>query len=52
MRIIRRIDQAGDADVDIMPLQNASAAEVVRVVNTFFQQRRQARKAAAARRRA
>ena len=24
MRIIRRIDQAGDADVEIMPLQNAS----------------------------
>ncbi len=36
MRIIRRIDQQGDADVDIIPLQNASAAEVVRVVNTFF----------------
>jgi len=26
-RIIRRIDQAGDSDVDIVPLQNASASE-------------------------
>lgn len=38
MRIIKRIDQQGDNDVDIVNLQNASAAEVVRVVNTFFQQ--------------
>jgi general secretion pathway protein D len=38
MRIIKRIDQAGDNDVDIINLQNASAAEVVRVVNTFYAQ--------------
>src|SRR6185436_18993986 len=38
MRIISRIDQQGDTDPDIIPLQNASAAEVVRVVNTFYQQ--------------
>jgi general secretion pathway protein D len=38
MRIIQRIDQAGDSDVDIVNLQHASAAEVVRVVNTFFAQ--------------
>lgn len=38
MRIIRRIDQQGDNDVDIIPLQHATAAEVVRVVNTFFSQ--------------
>src|SRR3954468_4274753 len=38
MRIIKRIDQVGDNDVDIINLQNASASEVVRVVNTFFQQ--------------
>jgi len=38
MRIIKRIDQQGDNDVDIIGLQNASASEVVRVVNTFFQQ--------------
>jgi general secretion pathway protein D len=38
MRIIRRIDQQGDNEVDIINLQHASAAEVVRVVNTFFAQ--------------
>jgi general secretion pathway protein D len=38
MRIIKRIDQQGDNEVDIINLQHASAAEVVRVVNTFFQQ--------------
>ncbi|HET7809615.1 MAG TPA: type II secretion system secretin GspD [Steroidobacteraceae bacterium] len=38
MRIIRRIDQQGDNEVDIINLQHASAAEVVRVVNTFYQQ--------------
>ncbi len=37
MRIIQRIDQVGDADVEIVPLQNASAAEVVRVVNSLYQ---------------
>jgi general secretion pathway protein D len=38
LRIIRRIDQQGDNDVDIVPLQHATAGEVVRVVNTFFTQ--------------
>jgi general secretion pathway protein D len=38
MRIIERIDQEGDNEVDIISLQHASAAEVVRVVNTFFAQ--------------
>jgi general secretion pathway protein D len=38
LRIIRRIDQQGDNEVDIIPLQHATAAEVVRVVNTFFTQ--------------
>ena len=38
MRIIKRIDQQGDNEVDIIGLQNASASEVVRVVNTFFAQ--------------
>jgi general secretion pathway protein D len=37
-RIIRRIDQAGDADVEIVPLQNASAGEIVRVITTLYQQ--------------
>ncbi|HEU4623997.1 MAG TPA: type II secretion system secretin GspD [Steroidobacteraceae bacterium] len=36
-RIIARIDQAGDSDVEIVPLQNASAAEIVRVITTLFQ---------------
>jgi general secretion pathway protein D len=36
MRIIARIDQAGDGDIDIIQLQNASAGEIVRVVNTLF----------------
>ncbi|MBS0367219.1 MAG: type II secretion system secretin GspD [Proteobacteria bacterium] len=37
MRIIRRIDQVGSGDVEIVPLQNASASEVVRVVNSLYQ---------------
>jgi general secretion pathway protein D len=37
-RIIRRIDQAGDSDVEIVPLQNASSTEIVRVISTLYQQ--------------
>ena len=37
-RIIARIDQAGDSDVEIVPLQNASSAEIVRVITTLYQQ--------------
>ena len=37
IRIIRRIDQAGDSDVDYVSLQNASAAEVVRIVSALNQ---------------
>jgi general secretion pathway protein D len=37
MRIIRRIDQVGNQDVEIVPLQNASASEIVRVVNSLYQ---------------
>ena len=37
MRIVRRIDQVGNQDVEIVPLQNASAAEIVRVVNSLYQ---------------
>ena len=37
MRIIRRIDQVGNQDVEIVPLQYAGAAEVVRVVNSLYQ---------------
>src|SRR5450755_800837 len=46
MRIIERIDQAGDADVEIVPLQNASATEVVRVINSLYQQQAAAEGAA------
>jgi general secretion pathway protein D len=38
MRIVQRIDQVGDADVEIVPMQNASASEVVRVLNSLYQQ--------------
>jgi general secretion pathway protein D len=37
-RIIGRIDQAGDSDVEVVPLQNASAADVVRSITQLFQQ--------------
>ncbi|HEY5809544.1 MAG TPA: secretin N-terminal domain-containing protein, partial [Povalibacter sp.] len=36
MRIIARIDLAGDEEVDIIRLENASAAEIVRVVNALY----------------
>jgi len=36
MRIIERIDQAGDSDIDVIPMQHASAVEVVRIVNTLY----------------
>jgi general secretion pathway protein D len=37
VRIIRRIDQVGDAEIEVIPMQNASAAEVVRVINQLTQ---------------
>ncbi|NND36115.1 MAG: type II secretion system protein GspD, partial [Gammaproteobacteria bacterium] len=37
VRIIRRIDQATDDDFDVIRLQHASAAEIVRVVNSLNQ---------------
>ncbi|GMU68901.1 MAG: type II secretion system protein GspD [Steroidobacteraceae bacterium] len=37
VRIIRRIDQAGDADIEVIPMQNASAGEIVRVVTQLLQ---------------
>jgi general secretion pathway protein D len=42
MRIIARIDQAGDADVEVATLTNAAAADVVRVVTSLYQQQQQA----------
>ncbi|MCX7053643.1 MAG: type II secretion system protein GspD, partial [Proteobacteria bacterium] len=36
MRIVQRIDQQGDEGVDVVQLQHASAAEVVRIVNSLY----------------
>ena len=35
VRIIQRIDQTGDEAIDVIPMQHASAAEVVRIVNSL-----------------
>ncbi|MGE0582833.1 MAG: type II secretion system secretin GspD [Steroidobacteraceae bacterium] len=37
VRIIRRIDQGGDAEIEVIPMQNASATEIVRVVAQLVQ---------------
>ena len=37
IRIIQRIDQAGDDDFDVIRLENASAAEIVRIVTSLNQ---------------
>lgn len=37
MRIVERIDQSNTSDVDVMPMQNASAEVVARIVNSIFQ---------------
>ncbi|MCP5328730.1 MAG: type II secretion system secretin GspD [Steroidobacteraceae bacterium] len=42
LRIIQRIDQASDADIEIVALQNASAAEVVRTMTALSQGQAQA----------
>jgi general secretion pathway protein D len=36
MRIVQRLDQAGDDDIDMIRLENASATEIVRLVNTLY----------------
>jgi general secretion pathway protein D len=36
MRIIQRIDQTGDENIDVIPMQHASAADVVRIVNSLY----------------
>ncbi len=35
MSIIRRIDQASDEEIEVVPLQHASAAEIVRIMQTL-----------------
>ncbi len=42
LRIIQRIDQASDSDIEIVALQNASAAEVVRTMGSLTQAQAQA----------
>ncbi|MEX2494971.1 MAG: type II secretion system secretin GspD [Woeseia sp.] len=37
VNIIRRIDQSSDDDIEVVPLQNASAGEVVRVLTALTQ---------------
>jgi len=37
MRIVQRLDQAGDEEIEIVRLENASASEIVRVVNALSQ---------------
>jgi len=37
MRIVQRLDQAGDEEIEIIRLENASATEIVRVVNSLAQ---------------
>jgi general secretion pathway protein D len=36
MRIIARIDQVGSADIDVIPLQSATAGDTVRVLNALL----------------
>jgi general secretion pathway protein D len=36
VRIIQRIDQTGDEAIDVIPMQHASAAEIVRIVNSLY----------------
>jgi general secretion pathway protein D len=35
-RIIQRIDQTGDENIDVIPMEHASAVDVVRIVNTLY----------------
>ncbi len=48
LRIIRRIDQAGDEDFEVIRLEHASAAEIVRIVSSLNQSTRAQTGAAAA----
>lgn len=42
IRIIRRLDQTSDEEVEVIPLQNASASETVRVLTALTQGRQEA----------
>jgi general secretion pathway protein D len=35
IKIISRIDQAGDEEIDVIPMEHASASDVVRIVSTL-----------------
>ncbi len=48
MRIIRRIDQAGDEEIEVLRLEHASASDVVRVVTSLTQAANRADGASAA----
>ena len=48
LRIIHRIDQAGDEDYEVLRLEHASAAEIVRIVNALAQGARAGAQGAAA----
>jgi general secretion pathway protein D len=37
MRIVQRIDESNTSGVDVMPMQNASAVEVARIVGSLYQ---------------
>ena len=39
LTIVRRIDMASDEDIEVVPLQNASAAEIVRIMTALTQGR-------------
>jgi general secretion pathway protein D len=45
-RLVRQLDRGGDRDVDLVPLHNATAEEVVRSLTALTQQNRQAGDAA------
>ena len=41
-KIVARIDQPGSSDVEVVPMQNTSASEIVRVMSSLFQNAGQA----------
>lgn len=47
VEIIKRVDKAGDQDVEILPLEHASASEVVKVVMSLIQDNKNSGKTSA-----